>query len=128
MEPSGKKGIFVGYSETSKAYRIYVLGQRNSEVRRDVTFHEEAAFECSKEVHLDTEMEEGEISPKQVPDPRLFGLDIQRESSMERIESMELEDQLERSLKAPQVKRKHAWCRELLQGAKKHSAPSGTFR
>jgi hypothetical protein len=25
MEPSGKKGIFVGYSETSKAYRIYVL-------------------------------------------------------------------------------------------------------
>ena len=26
LEPSGKKGIFVGYSETSKAYRIYVLG------------------------------------------------------------------------------------------------------
>ena len=28
MEPSGKKGIFVGYNEKSKAYRIYVLGQR----------------------------------------------------------------------------------------------------
>jgi transposase InsO family protein len=27
LEPSGKKGIFVGYSETSKAYRIYVPGQ-----------------------------------------------------------------------------------------------------
>ena len=26
LEPSGKKGIFVGYSETSKAYHIYVLG------------------------------------------------------------------------------------------------------
>ena len=26
MEPLGKKGIFVGYSETSKAYRIYVPG------------------------------------------------------------------------------------------------------
>jgi hypothetical protein len=24
MEPSGKKGIFVGYSENSKAYKIYV--------------------------------------------------------------------------------------------------------
>ena len=28
LEPSGKKGIFVGYSETSKAYRIYIPGQR----------------------------------------------------------------------------------------------------
>jgi hypothetical protein len=24
LEPSGKKGIFVGYSESSKAYRIYI--------------------------------------------------------------------------------------------------------
>ena len=26
LEPSGKKGIFVGYSESSKAYKIYILG------------------------------------------------------------------------------------------------------
>jgi hypothetical protein len=26
MEPLGKKGVFVGYNENSKAYRIYVLG------------------------------------------------------------------------------------------------------
>jgi hypothetical protein len=26
MEPSGKKGVFVGYSENSKAYRIHVPG------------------------------------------------------------------------------------------------------
>jgi hypothetical protein len=38
MEPSGKKGIFVGYNETSKGYIIYVPGQRNIEVSRDVTF------------------------------------------------------------------------------------------
>ena len=24
LEPSGKKGIFVGYSESSKAYRVYI--------------------------------------------------------------------------------------------------------
>ena len=47
MEPSSKKGIFVGYSETSKAYRIYILGQRNIEVSRDVTFHKEVAFRHS---------------------------------------------------------------------------------
>lgn len=44
MEPSDKKGIFVGYSETSTAYRIYILEQRYIEVSRDVTFHEEVAF------------------------------------------------------------------------------------
>jgi hypothetical protein len=27
LEPSGKKGMFVGYSETSKAYFIYIPGQ-----------------------------------------------------------------------------------------------------
>ena len=27
LEPSRKKDIFVGYSESSKAYRIYFLGQ-----------------------------------------------------------------------------------------------------
>jgi hypothetical protein len=26
MEPSGKKGVFLGYNEKSKAYRIYVPG------------------------------------------------------------------------------------------------------
>jgi hypothetical protein len=40
MDPSGKKCFFVGYSETSKAYIIYVPGQRFIEVSRDVTFHE----------------------------------------------------------------------------------------
>jgi hypothetical protein len=50
MEPSGKKGVFVGYSENSKAYMIYVPGQRKIEVRRDVTFHEEATFKKSREL------------------------------------------------------------------------------
>ena len=26
LEPSKKKGTFVGYSESSKAYKIYILG------------------------------------------------------------------------------------------------------
>lgn len=38
LEPSGRKGIFVGYSETSKAYRIFIPGQKSIELSRDVIF------------------------------------------------------------------------------------------
>ena len=41
LEPTVDKGIFVGYSETSKAYRIYYLAKRKVVVRRDVKFEEE---------------------------------------------------------------------------------------
>jgi hypothetical protein len=43
LEPSGKKGIFVGYCEVSKAFRIYIPGHRHIEISRDVTFDEEAS-------------------------------------------------------------------------------------
>jgi hypothetical protein len=55
MEPSGKNGVFVGYSENSKAYKIYVPGQRQIEVNRDVTFHEETAFKKSRELQQELE-------------------------------------------------------------------------
>jgi len=30
LKPSGKKGIFYGYIESSKAYKIYILGKKPS--------------------------------------------------------------------------------------------------
>jgi hypothetical protein len=56
MEPLGKKGVFVGYNEKSKAYKIYVPGQRKIEVSRDVTFHEEVAFKKSRELQQDSKV------------------------------------------------------------------------
>jgi hypothetical protein len=44
LEPSGKKGIFVGYYEVSKAFRIYILGHRHIEINKDVTFDDEATL------------------------------------------------------------------------------------
>jgi len=44
LDASEKKVTFVGYSETSKAYRIYVLGQREVEISHDVTFDEDVAL------------------------------------------------------------------------------------
>ena len=57
-EPSGKNDTFVGYSETSKGYRIYISGQRKIEVSRDVTFDEDTAFRKCKESHSSEDWEE----------------------------------------------------------------------
>jgi hypothetical protein len=59
LEPSGKKGIFVGYSDSSKAYRIYILEQHKIEVSRDITFNERMAFRKSiEEIIEEEELEE----------------------------------------------------------------------
>jgi len=55
MEPSRKKGNFIGYSENSKEFRIYILGERHVEVNWDVTFHEEETFKRSKDLECDLE-------------------------------------------------------------------------
>jgi hypothetical protein len=44
LNPLGRNGTFVGYSESLKAYLIYIPGQRQIEVSRDVTFEEEVVF------------------------------------------------------------------------------------
>jgi hypothetical protein len=41
LEPFNSKGLFVGYNETSKAYRVYIPKQRKIVVCRDVKFEEE---------------------------------------------------------------------------------------
>jgi hypothetical protein len=129
MEPSGKKGIFVGYNETSKTYKIYVPGERHIEVSKDVSFHEEATFKRSEEIQLDTEMEELEASHVQVSES--FNSDMQREELDEPLDvddPVEPVEQVERPLDVPQSKRKPAWCREIMQEANSHGASLGTFR
>jgi hypothetical protein len=43
-----ERGIFVGYSETSKAFRIYIPSLRKTVLRRDVRFEEDGAFRKSR--------------------------------------------------------------------------------
>jgi len=44
LDPSGMKGTFVGYNNSSKAYRIYMKDGHHIEVSRDVIFDESIAF------------------------------------------------------------------------------------
>jgi hypothetical protein len=69
LEPSGKKGIFVGYSESSKAHRIYISEQHKIEFSRDVIFNENMDFKKSIEETIEEEeykepIEEGTCLPE----------------------------------------------------------------
>ena len=60
LDPSGKKGIFVGYSESSKAYRIYFPGYKNIDISRDVTFDEDTTYNKSTKRPIE-DPEEAEV-------------------------------------------------------------------
>ena len=47
LDPSGEKGLLVGYSEISKAYRVYISARRRIIVSRDVQFDEDRALRRS---------------------------------------------------------------------------------
>ena len=47
LDPSGEKGLLVGYSEISKAYRVYIPARRRIIVSRDVKFDEDRALRRS---------------------------------------------------------------------------------
>ena len=44
FDPSGRKGVFIGYGDTSKAYRIYFPGFKNIDITRDITFDEYSTY------------------------------------------------------------------------------------
>ena len=48
LDPSGNKGIFVGYSESSKAYKIYFPGFKKIDISRDATFDEDSSYKKSR--------------------------------------------------------------------------------
>jgi len=114
---SGKKGIFVGYSENSKGYRIYVVGQKEVEISHDVTFDEDMALRkinnllnLRKGKEADTKNKDGK-EDETMPDV---------DEPMDPIDPPPHEP--------PSSKRRSSWLRETLEDAKRHTAPRGAFR
>ena len=65
LDPFGKKGIFVGYCEVSKSFRIYILGFHHIEINRDVTSHEETTLKKYRRCHLE-EVHEEDVPPRRI--------------------------------------------------------------
>jgi hypothetical protein len=64
LDPSGKKGIFVGYCEVSKAFRVYIPGYHHIEISRDVIFDEDVALKKSRRCQLEEVYEEEPVAPR----------------------------------------------------------------
>ena len=52
LDPSGEKGLLVGYNEISKAYRVYIPACRGIIVSRDVQFDEGRALHISLDLSV----------------------------------------------------------------------------
>eukprot|EP00253_Pinus_taeda_P025599 PITA_25599 len=111
------KGTFVGYIETSKAYKIYVHGKKEVELSHDVTFDEDVALRKISNLPIPRKDKEA--------DARNQG-DSQDESMHDVEEPM---DPIDPPPHEPSSsKRRPSWLRETLEDAKRHVAPKGTFR
>jgi hypothetical protein len=124
LDPSGKKGIFVGYFEVSKAFRIYIPGYHHIEINKDITFDEEATLERSRKRQLEEVYEEELVAPRDAKPMKeiIINPDDEIPEDHDMIESQE----------PPQMtishKRKLTWARELIQDGEKYGAPEGTMR
>jgi hypothetical protein len=117
LEPSSKKGLFVGYSETSKAYKVFIPKQRKTIVSKDVKFEEDFASRKSHEPIPVAEDEEQEAS-KVEPGSPMISREVQQPSGKEG----------ETVAPSTSVKRPR-WFTQTLRDAQEHvETPRSTFR
>jgi hypothetical protein len=132
LDPSGKKGIFVGYFEVSKAFRIYIPGQHHIEISRDVTFDEDAALKKSKLCKLEEVYEEKPVIPntamRGVPRATKPVREVVTSPDEELLEDHDIVEVQEPPHMTILHKRKPSWAREIIQDREKFGVPEGTTR
>jgi hypothetical protein len=112
--------MFVGYSESSKAYKIYIPKQHKVEFSRYVTFDEKLAFKKSIEDFMEEEYEEPKEESTSFP-----------ESHNEEPEQLDHPVKPCRpieSVNIPKTRKCPSWLEATVQEAEGIKAPSGTFR
>jgi hypothetical protein len=119
LDPSRRKGTFVGYNESPEAYRIYIPHHIQIEVSRDVIFEEEISFQRSREYQM-------EINSETVPSPPLA---VQRETTIipfdpfvpfDTIVPVYIHRDIAVGHKRP------SWAQQTVQEAEGHTTPQGT--
>jgi hypothetical protein len=134
MEPFGKKGIFAGYCEVSKTFRIYIHGHRHIEISRDVIVDEEATLKKSRRCQLEEVYEEEPVNPRiaesmrEVPRAAEQVGEVITSPDEELLEDHDIVEVQEPPQMTLSHKRKPSWGRELIQDGEKYVVLEGTLR
>jgi hypothetical protein len=124
LEPSGKKGTFIGYCDTSKDDIIYIPRQRYIDIIKHVTFDEEATFRKSRESHMDEDRDEKE-TPK---DALMIDSTVEEHIPKDHNEIVEPKIPIDPPTNVTATEKRPAWLQNTLQEAEKHATLSGSFR
>ena len=114
LDPSGKKGIFVGYSERLKAYRIYFPGYKKIDINRDVTFNEDTAYNKSRKRPAE--------EPIETKVPKIHDTTMNNATQEEDQEIEEPQEPVYPPLEKNTHKWKYAWLHEIIEGAERYGA------
>ena len=111
----------MGYNESSKAYKIYILGSKKIEVSRDVSFEEQMAI--YKERGPDMDIDDNEDMGSSPP-PTVQRELPQEESSdsIDPVEPVNAPTDMAVSQKRPR------WAQQTLQDVEGHEAPHRIHR
>jgi len=124
LEPSRKKGNFIGYRKYSKAFKVYILGKLYIETYKDIVFDEDVVFWKFKGSHLDSD-EEVHVAPKNVEskskEPEPMDQDTHEESDFHEIIEFFRATTHETRKRLPYLK-------ITLKEVEGHVAAHGTFR
>jgi hypothetical protein len=115
LDPSEKNGICVGYSDTSKAYMIYIPSHHKVDISRDVIFNESAAFNKSKVQDYAKEVHEEDSEVTRVPEEET----VEQEEVIHEDNDMA---ETQRLAEIPSHKRRSAWAQDLIRVAKRYGA------
>ena len=120
FDPSGNKGLFMGYSERSKDYIIYFPRFKNIDISRDVKFDEDSAYKKSRKRPI-IELEETEV-------PRIRDTTMNEATLEEDREMEEPQEPVDPPHDKNVYKRKLAWVREAIQGVERYGASEEMHR
>ena len=111
------KGPFVGYSDTSREYRIYIKEGNQIVISRNVIFDENILFKKSKGLLMDSNNEELPIFEEEV--------DKEGEESHHEEEGPSEHVQL---VVIQETRKRPNWLKSTLLDAEGHGAAQGSFR
>jgi hypothetical protein len=137
LDPTGEKGILVGYSEVSKAYRIFVPVHRRIVVSRDVQF-EEGALRRSRDMPTQVEEQQGQDSGHKIEELQSTksqvqgtgsGTSVERETSGQDSQETDEEDyQHEVVPQEIKPRPRPKWYRSIVSDSRQVAPPKRSFR